>query len=510
MSSEEKIGQVFMIAGYIDPEFARKEINNPKIIQQIDSYITDYHLGGVAFVGPSEINPQIALTNHYQTLSKIPLLIAQDHEWGLAMRIKNTPCFPKNSTLGALQEDTLVYEMGKEIAREEKLIGVHMNLSPVLDVNINPQNIVINVRSFGDSPVNVASKGCAMIRGLQEGGIIASAKHFPGIGDITTDPHLGLPFSPHSKERFEKIEFHPFREAIQSGILSIQTEHLVAPALESNPKTPSSLSREVVTDLLKTKLGFKGMVLSGALRMQALTDHFTDEEIILGAFKAGSDMLLMPQDFPKAFRILNTALKDGVIQESDLDEKVLKVLKLKEHVRLHEKKLVNEIDLDASKANEIIESIFQKVVKVEREIPGLLPLASTDKIAYIQLGESKNSLKPSNDGYFFSLNENNKDEEIRLISKLEEYTKILVSIYPADPRRIVEIRLQNKESQESELATFKVHGMTQNLIHQLDLLTKVKEKCIVVYYGSPFGKHFLDDFPTFIMAYEDSASKLTL
>src|SRR6185295_12332732 len=241
MSQEEKIGQLFMIAAYVDPEYASREIGNPGIIQEIDTYITRYHVGGLAFVGPSEWKKQVALTNHYQKISKYPILIAQDLEWGLSMRIKDGMRFPKNITLGAVDDNRLIYEMGREIGRQAKCIGVHMNLSPVLDVNIEPENLAINIRSFGTSPRLVAEKGIAMIRGLQEPGIIASAKHFPGLGDISIDPHLGLPTVAHDIQRLQEVELYPFVQAIQAGVLSIQTEHVIIPAVEPDSTTPSSL-----------------------------------------------------------------------------------------------------------------------------------------------------------------------------------------------------------------------------------------------------------------------------
>lgn len=515
MSQEEKIGQLFMVAGYVDSEYANREIGNPHIIQEMDHMIAQYHVGGIAYVGPSEYAKQVHLTNHYQEISKYPLLIAQDFEWGLSMRIKDGMAFPKNITLGAIQDHRLIYEMGKEIGRQAQLIGVHMNLSPVLDVNIEPENTVINVRSFGNSPQQVAEKGVAMIRGLQDAGIISSAKHFPGLGDITIDPHLALPYTPHGKKRLQDVEFYPFIQAIKAGVLSIQTEHLMVPAFEPDPKTPASLSSKIVNDLLKKELGFTGLVLSGALRMKALTNHLSEEEIVLKAFLAGSDMLLMPQDLPKAFRTLKLALSEGKISENDLNEHVLKILQLKEMVKLNRQATVplpTKEALHSSHAQELKKKLYQNAVTLVRDqnhlIPFSLPKQST--IAYIQLGDAP----PSNDfldilsqgwtldRFTFPLEQNNEQEEQRLLQQINNYPLVILAVYPADPRRIAEIRLLNEKKQKEELKHFRVHGLSESMKHVVKALQRYQDKILVAYFGNPFGLHFFDDYATLIMAYE--------
>ncbi|MEI8365449.1 MAG: glycoside hydrolase family 3 N-terminal domain-containing protein [Parachlamydiaceae bacterium] len=528
MTQEEKIGQLFMIAGYVDPEYANREIGNPHIIQEIDNYITQYHVGGIAYVGPSEYAKQVALTNHYQEISKYPILIAQDLEWGLSMRIKEGMGFPKNITLGAIQDNSLIYEMGKEIGYQAKLIGVHMNLSPVLDVNIEPENIVINVRSFGDSPLLVAEKGIAMIRGLQDSGIIASAKHFPGLGDITIDPHLELPYSPHDKKRLQEVELYPFAQAIKAGVLSIQTEHFLVPSLESDIKIPASLSPKIINDLLKKELGFTGLILSGALRMKALTKYFPEEEIVLKAFLAGSDMLLMPRDFPKAYQTLKTALAEGKITAADLNERVLKILQMKEKVNLNLQRTVplpTADDLHPSSASALRKKLYQTAVTLVRKNQYFTPFSLSEKnaIAYIQMGDDYPTdyleilnKQLSIDSFFFPLLSDNKKEEERLFQNIDKYSLIILAVYPADPRRIAEIRLMNEKNQKEELKQFRVHGMPESLIYLANTLQRYQEKTIVTFFGNPFGLHFFDGYSTLIMAYEanpvaqEAAAKILL
>ena len=516
MSLDEKIGQLFMIAGYLDPEFAKTEIGNPQIIQEIDRYIIDYHVGGIAYVGPSESAKQVALTNHYQEISKYPILIAQDLEWGLSMRLKDGMRFPKNITLGAIADNDLIYKMGKEIGTQAKLIGVHMNLSPVLDVTIEPENIAVNVRSFGSSPQTVAEKGIAMIRGLQDAGIIASAKHFPGLGDITVDPHLGLPYSQHGKKRLQDVELYPFAQAIKSGVLSIQTEHLMVPSIESDPNTPSSLSSKVVNDLLKRELGFTGLVLSGALRMKALTNHFSDEEIVLKAFLAGSDMLLMPQDFPKAYHVLKTALAEGKITEKDVDDRAVKILQMKEKVKLDCQRIIAMPTLEHIQspfAKKLKKNLYQAAISLLRNNQ-LIPLSLSNKnsLAYVQLGDALSTdylekLRESLnlDSFIFSLAVDNVKEEQRLLQQIDKYSLIILAVYPADPRRISEIRLLNEKSQKEELKYFRVHGIPESLVHLIDTLKRYQEKTIVTFFGNPFGIHFFDGYSTLLMVYEDDS-----
>ncbi len=513
MSLDEKIGQLFMIAGYIDPEFANSEIGNKEIIREIDHYITDYYVGAIAFVGPSESIKQVTLTNHYQEISKYPILIAQDLEWGLSMRLKDGMRFPKNGTLGGIEDNDLIYEMGKEIGTQAKSIGVHMNLSPVLDVNIEPENIVINTRSFGSCPKQVAEKGIAMIQGLQDAGIIASAKHFPGLGDIKVDPHLGLPYNQHGKTRLQNVELYPFAEAIKAGILSIQTEHVLVPSLESDPNLPSSLSSNVVQNLLKNELGFKGLVLSGALRMTALTNHFSQEEITVQAFLAGHDMLLMPQDFLKANQAIKTALAEGKITEEDVNNRVLKILEIKERVKLDLQRITpipTTEELHSPSAEKLKKHLYQSATTVIRNKKNLIPISTSLPIAYIQLGDATSSgymerlgqsLKL--DTFIFPLIQNSAQEEEKLVEQLEKYSKIIIAVYPADPRRIVQIRLLNKENQKEELKHFRVHGIPESLVPLINTLKRFQEKSIVTFFGNVFGLPFFNEYSTLVMAYED-------
>lgn len=497
MSLDEKLGQLFMINVFLK--------DDQKSIQKIEDYISNYYIGGIAYVGHGESVTQVKLTNHYQEISKYPILIAQDLEWGLSMRLTDAIRFPKNITLGAIHDKELVYEMGREIGNQAKLIGVHMNLSPVLDVNTNPENLSINVRSFGGSPQEVAENGVAMILGLQDSGIIASAKHFPGLGDITVDPHISLPLNNNDIKRVHDVDLYPFLKAIEAGVLSIQTDHMLIPSLEPIQNLPSSLSSKVVNDLLKKELGFNGLVISGALRMGALIKNFSEEEIVLKAFTAGSDMLLMPKDLLKAYKTLKSALNDGKISEQEINERVLKILQLKEKMKLNLHRTVSvpsQEDLHSTHARNLKKRLFERAVSVACNKNNLIPVSTKNPIAYVQIGNNPSGtyLKKLSeslilDSFFLPIDQKDEEKECLLLKKINEYSLIILSIYPVD------IRGANNSNKSSKQPG--IHGVSDYLIHLTDLLKDYDDKIIVSYFGNPFGVHFFDKFSTFVMCYED-------
>src|SRR5579871_4009939 len=283
LSEDQKIGQLFMVAAVCDEQMNTDFMKTAPYTmdkEHVENLITKHGIGGIIWLGNGTPHKQIERTQHYQKLSRIPLLVAQDLEWGLSMRLKsdegtqNVLRFPRAMTLGALTDDNLIYEVGNEIGRQAQQLGVHMNLAPVVDVNNNPENPIIHDRSFGDDPYAVARKSSAFMRGLRDGGIITCAKHFPGHGNTATDSHHALPFMTQSAEELEAVELVPFKQQIADGVAAVMVAHLEVPALEAQPKVPTSLSYAVVTQLLKQKLGFKGLVMPDGLGMRGITDHY--------------------------------------------------------------------------------------------------------------------------------------------------------------------------------------------------------------------------------------------
>ena len=287
LNMDQRLGQLFMVAAYSGGE----KMNRP-LIEQL---IREQQIGGLIFMQGTP-TAQALQTNDYQKMSTVPLLIGMDAEWGLGMRLTGVRDFPRQLMLGAIRDSTLVYTMAAAIANQCKRLGVHIDFAPVLDVNNNPNNPVINFRSFGEDKERVARWGYQYMRGLQEYGIMACAKHFPGHGDTDVDSHKDLPIISKSKEQLDALELYPFKRLIEQGIGAVMVAHLQVPALDSNAQTPTTLSEPTITQLLKEDLGFNGLIFTDALNMQGVAKYFSPGEIDLKAFMAGNDVLLFSQD----------------------------------------------------------------------------------------------------------------------------------------------------------------------------------------------------------------------
>lgn len=337
LTLDEKIGQIFMVAAVSDEElnkeFMADKTMAPYIMDKeyIARLIKEYHVGGVVFLGRGTIQKQIERTAYFQFLSKIPLLIGQDLEPGLvSRRVIDGINVAYASELGKL-EDQEVYAQAQLIAEQAHKLGVHIIFAPVVDVNTNPVNPVIGRRAFGDNKELVAQKGIAFMRGLQDAGIIACAKHFPGHGDTSTDSHETLPTIAHDYARITDIELYPFKKLIKSGVQAVMIAHLAVPALEEKSNLPTSLSEAVTTKLLKKKLGFSGLVVTDGLGMKALTDFFSPGQVAVQAIKAGAHILLCPVDVPESVQAIKEALAEGTITEEQLDKVVTKIMRFKKN-----------------------------------------------------------------------------------------------------------------------------------------------------------------------------------
>jgi beta-glucosidase-like glycosyl hydrolase len=289
MSPDERIAQLFMVQAYSNKDVAHENY--------ISNLISEYHIGGLIFMqgGPGR---QVRLVNKYQSISKVPLLIAMDAEWSLSMRLDSTVLYPRQMMLGAIQDNQLIYEMGEEFARQLKRTGVHVNFAPVCDVNNNPSNPVINDRSFGEDKYNVALKSYYYMKGMQDNGVLATGKHFPGLGDTNVDSHKALPVINHNRDRLDSLELYPFRYLTEKGIGCFMVAHLYVPAIDKSDKTPTTLSPKAVKVLLKEEIGFKGLVFTDALNMGGVTNHYKPGEADVKALLAGNDILLFPNEIP--------------------------------------------------------------------------------------------------------------------------------------------------------------------------------------------------------------------
>ncbi|NTW33632.1 MAG: hypothetical protein HGB12_13605, partial [Bacteroidetes bacterium] len=320
MSSDERIGQLFMVKASSN--------GDKKYYENLAKLICDYKVGGVAFFKGGPVR-EANWTNRFQQNANIPLLIAIDGEWGLGMRLDSTPSFPRQITLGAIRYDSLIFQMGKEIGRECKRLGINMNFAPVVDINSNPRNPVINSRSFGENKYNVAKKGVAYMKGMQSVGVLACAKHFPGHGDTDTDSHFGLPTIKHSKRVIDSLDLYPFNELIKNNVSSVMVAHLNVPALDPSGMSISSLSKTIITDLLKKKMGFKGLVFTDALDMKGVSANHKNGTAELKALMAGNDILLIPESISEAVARIRTAIDSSVISSDLINQKCKKILMYK-------------------------------------------------------------------------------------------------------------------------------------------------------------------------------------
>ncbi|WP_321519903.1 glycoside hydrolase family 3 N-terminal domain-containing protein [uncultured Bacteroides sp.] len=379
MSQKEKVGQLFIYT--VAPEMTKA---NKKVIRKA---VHVSKIGGLLFSG-GHLENQAQLTNLAQSLADIPLMITFDGEWGLSMRLKYTPVFPKNVVLGCIQNDRLLYEYGQEVARQCKEMGVTVNFAPVADVNRNPNNPVINVRSFGEEPHAVADKVIAYAQGLESNGVLSVAKHFPGHGDTDVDSHLALPILPFTRERLDSVELYPFKQYIKAGLGGIMVGHLQVPIMEPNKLFPSSLSRNIVYGLLADELRFQGLIFTDALAMKGVASA---DRVCLHALLAGNDMVLAPQDVEIEVQSVLKALKNGEISQEDIDRKCRKVLLYKYALGLTKAPKVSlsglEERINTANSEALIHKLRMAAITVlgnrEQELPFR---TSYDEIALVNVG----------------------------------------------------------------------------------------------------------------------------
>ena len=429
MTIDEKIGQLFMVQAYSNLDEKHENF--------ITEMIEKYHVGNLIFMqGTPE--KQAALNNKYQALSKVPLLIGFDGEWGLDMRLKNTYRFPWNMTLGAIRNDSLVKKFGEHLGKHCKRLGIHVNFAPVVDVNVNPENPIIGNRSFGESKENVTQKAIAFTQGMQSQGVLANAKHFPGHGDTATDSHYKLPVLDFDIARLDSIELYPYRKIFDARVASVMTAHLSIPSLESDTSLPTSLSKNVVTKLLQERLGFLGLIITDGLNMKGATNYATSAEIDLAAIQAGNDMLLIPQDVPASVRLIKKALELKTLSEERLDFSVRKILKAKYWAGLHNYKPVVleniQEDLNTVEDELLHRDLVKNSLTVVKNLKGDIPIRNLEKrkIAYVKLGDD------SGDSYVNMLKNYTKVDVISdknldgLLKKLKPYNLVIVGFHKSN------------------------------------------------------------------------------
>ena len=385
LSPDERIGQLFMVIA--DPVFSNANL------QKIERYISEVHIGGILFA-KGKVEEQAKVTNRCQEMSKFPLLISLDGEWGLSMRLEPTTRFPRNMMLGALRDNELLELYGKEVGRQCREMGIHINFAPVLDVNVESDNPVIGMRSFGSNVDNVADKGIAYAKGLESEGVLSVAKHFPGHGNTKEDSHHTLPLVQGDRSRLEQVELSPFRSYIHAGLSGIMTGHLQVPALDSASRSATSLSYPVVTELLKEQMGFQGICFTDALVMKGASQS---SDVCVEALRAGNDILLSPENPIKEFNAIKSAVRSGYISISDIEEKCLKILRLKYALGLHNYRPVELKGLTKRLNTPYAEFLARKLnelsITLIKNDNDQLPLKKLDKLstAALSLGDASPS-----------------------------------------------------------------------------------------------------------------------
>ena len=429
MSLQEKVGQLFMVDVFSADPASKTD--------KVKELIREQKIGGIIFSkgGPQR---QAKLTNEFQELSEVPLLIGIDAEWGLSMRLDSTYAFPWNMTLGAIQDEELVEEVGAAIARQSKRLGIHLNFAPVVDINTNPENPIIGNRSYGEEKENVTAKAAAFIRGMQREGVISSAKHFPGHGDTEQDSHKTLPTVEFTRNRIFTEELHPYKYLIEEGLGSVMVAHLNVPSLEARENFPSSLSHEIVTGILKEDLGFNGLIITDALNMKGVANFDEPGEIDLAAFLAGNDILLFSEDVPKASERIIEAYNNGIITEERLQHSVRKILFAKYKAGLNHYTPVEPDylfeDLNSIK-NEVLEhKLYENAMTVIKNDRSVIPINDLEKkkIAYVHFGEA------SGDEFFEQLNQYTRVDSVSadnlptLLEKLENYNLVILGYHQSN------------------------------------------------------------------------------
>jgi len=432
MTLKEKVGQLFMVEA-----FSNKGKTHSDYIKKL---IAEYHLGGLVFFQGDPVS-QSQLTNEYQSISNIPLMITIDAEWGLKMRLDSTFRYPYNMTLGAVQDNSLIKKIGKQIGKHCKRIGVHVNFAPVVDINTNPKNPIIGVRSYGEQKENVIAKAIEFTKGIQSENVLACAKHFPGHGDTDSDSHKTLPTVSFTAQRIDSIELYPFKQAFINGISSVMVAHLNVPSLEKINGLPSSLSYKVTTELLKDKLRFNGLIFTDALDMKGASNYGESGEVSLVAFKAGNDVLLLSEDIPKGISKIIGAYKNDDITEERLSHSVKKILAAKYDVGLHIYKPVNisniindlntEIDKDLYK-----EAISEAITLIKNDNETLSSIKDAKKIAYIKIGDGTNDTFLSEIKQQIPVDDLSGELLEKILPQLKNYDTIIISHHQDDTRTI--------------------------------------------------------------------------
>lgn len=486
MDMREKIAQLLMIE--VRPTLGQGHLDH---VQQT---VETYQVGGLIFFKGEPLH-QLQFTNELQGKSKVPMLIAIDGEWGLSMRLSQTTEFPYQLALGAIEDENLIYQMGREIGRQCRRMGIHVNFAPVADINNNPNNPVINFRSFGENKENVARKAWMYAKGMQEESIIACAKHFPGHGDTETDSHKDLPLISHNRYHLDSFELYPFRYMFEKGVRSIMSAHLYIPALDDTPEQATSISPKAINELLRKEMGFKGLVFTDALNMKGVSKFHESGELELKALLAGNDILLGPEDVPAAIDRIEKAIIDEEWSMDELDRKVLKVLAAKRYCGLQryapkaESALIS--DLNTNKAKQLKSKLIRESLVLLKDEKKQLPLKTEkQKTAFLAIGSSqpetfqKTARLYINADFIQCSSNPSIEEQIQLIDRMKGYERVVISLHGL-----------------SKYAS-RGYGIYSGM-KQLVASISNSNNTVLVLFGNPYALESFPDPSAVLLAYDD-------
>ena len=478
LSLDEKIGQLYIVALYNN--------RGEEEIQKTRNLVEKEKIGGLILM-QDNAEKHIQLLNEFQGKSRVKMMIVIDGEWGLFQRFPAAHKFPWAMTLGAIQDNSLIYEMTSKIAEDCKRMGIYWDFAPVVDVNTNPANPIIGNRSFGSDINNVIAKGLAYAQGLQDNGVLASMKHFPGHGDTDTDSHLDLPVVSHNLERLNSVELAPFKALLDKKIGGVMVAHLYVPALEKQSGIPASVSYEVITNLLKKSYQYNGLIITDALNMNAVAKKFPAGELDLRAFKAGNDIMLFSQDVPNGKALIKSALEKGEISENRLAESVKKILKTKYLLGLQNLKSINSEnineDLNNASHAELSEKLYANAITLLKDEKNLLPLSCSETYYYLPLEEAP----------FQTFVENlNLGTTAKVISKTE------IAQIPENSTVIVGFHKDNSTAYKS----YKISQESKDILAELSK----KQNVILDVFGSPYALKDVDisKISTVLVSYENN------
>ncbi|WP_245705369.1 glycoside hydrolase family 3 N-terminal domain-containing protein [Chitinophaga filiformis] len=488
LNDDERIAQLIMIRAHsnLGEDHVRK----------VTQDIRDNKVGGLIFFQGGPVR-QANLTNYYQSISKTPLMIAIDGEWGLGMRLDSVTPLPRQLMLGAMQDSSLAYRYGKVLAMQCRRLGIHVDYAPDMDVNNNPNNPVINDRSFGQDKFQVARMGVQVIKGIQDQNVMAVVKHFPGHGDTDVDSHLDMPVIRKSREQLDSLELYPFRKAIEAGVQSVMMAHLYIPALDSTPNTPTSISHKAITDFLKGELGYKGIVITDALEMKGIAKFYTGGEEAAQSLLAGNDMMMLPSTAAGSVDAIKRAIRRGQISKEEVYQRVKKVLLAKYKLGLNKPQVidVNNLTSDLNAATDsLTKSIGEHAITLLKNDNNLIPFTqhTPGKVAVIAVGADVNNaflqtvkaIRPDVNSFIFTARQA-ETQVPPIVERLKrDYQAVIISLHNYARR---------------PANNFAISSAERLLIQQL----QQEMPSATVVFGNPYAIQYFCDAPTIIAAYED-------